>query len=202
MVVTMVMFVFMAVAVRGMAVPVMAVVSCRLWSSRRTARGCPNTRPSQLRIYCNKAVKVAACPRRALAGSQKRQQRNIRIELTAEQVAAAVQSFALLADPTRVRMLWALRDGELDVPSLAAVAGCRPTVASQHLSKLRFAGLVEGNRRGQRVVVPTARRSRPSAADRIAVPRRPSGQRPPTTTSSPRPQPPTPWRSQLVHCSA
>ena len=68
------------------------------------------------------------------------------------QVAAAVVSFALLADPTRVRMLWALRDTELDVASLAAVAGCRPTVASQHLSKLRFAGLVEGTRHGQRVV--------------------------------------------------
>jgi DNA-binding transcriptional ArsR family regulator len=73
-------------------------------------------------------------------------------ELTGEQVAAAVTSFALLADPTRVRMLWALREAELDVASLAAVAGCRPTVASQHLSKLRFAGLVEGNRNGQRVV--------------------------------------------------
>jgi len=72
--------------------------------------------------------------------------------LTGEQVAAAVTAFALLADPTRVRMLWALREAELDVASLAAVAGCRPTVASQHLSKLRFAGLVEGTRQGQRVV--------------------------------------------------
>lgn len=73
-------------------------------------------------------------------------------EPTQEQVAAAVMSFALLADPTRVQMLWALRSAELDVASLAAVAGCRPTVASQHLSKLRFAGLVEGHRHGQRVV--------------------------------------------------
>jgi DNA-binding transcriptional ArsR family regulator len=73
-------------------------------------------------------------------------------KLTADQVAFAVKSFALLADPTRVRMLWALRDGERDVASLAAIAGCRPTVASQHLSKLRFAGLVEGNRHGQRVL--------------------------------------------------
>jgi DNA-binding transcriptional ArsR family regulator len=72
--------------------------------------------------------------------------------LSAEQVAAAVQSFALLADPTRVRMLWALRDSELDVATLAEIAGCRPTVASQHLSKLRFAGLVEGHRQGQRVL--------------------------------------------------
>jgi DNA-binding transcriptional ArsR family regulator len=74
------------------------------------------------------------------------------VELTTERVNAAVMSFALLADPTRVRMLWALRDAELDVSSLAGIALCRPTVASQHLSKLRFAGLVEGERHGQRVV--------------------------------------------------
>ena len=73
-------------------------------------------------------------------------------QLSESQVAAAVTAFALLSDPTRVRMLWALRDAQLDVASLAAVAGCRPTVASQHLSKLRFAGLVEGRRDGQRVV--------------------------------------------------
>lgn len=73
-------------------------------------------------------------------------------ELEDAQVGAAVMSFALLADPTRVRLLWALRRDEADVASLAAVAGCRPTVASQHLSKLRFAGLVEGTRDGRRVV--------------------------------------------------
>lgn len=68
------------------------------------------------------------------------------------QVSAAVVSFALLADPTRVRLLWALRESDADVTSLAETAGCRPTVASQHLSKLRFAGLVEGTRDGRRVV--------------------------------------------------
>jgi DNA-binding transcriptional ArsR family regulator len=73
-------------------------------------------------------------------------------QLTGRQVNAAVASFALLADPTRVRMLWALCEADLDVSSLAAAAQCRPTVASQHLSKLRFAGLVEGTRQGQRVV--------------------------------------------------
>ena len=75
-----------------------------------------------------------------------------RTEPTTAQVNAAVMSFALLADPTRVRILWALRDTESDVATLAAAAGCRPTVASQHLSKLRFAGLVEGTRDGRRVV--------------------------------------------------
>jgi DNA-binding transcriptional ArsR family regulator len=74
------------------------------------------------------------------------------LALEDEQVTVAVQAFAMLADPTRVRMLWALRDAELDVASLAAAAGCRPTVASQHLSKLRFAGLVEGRRSGQRII--------------------------------------------------
>lgn len=69
-----------------------------------------------------------------------------------DQVAAAVLAFSLLADGTRVRMLWALREGERDVSSLAAAAECRPTVASQHLSKLRLAGLVEGTRRGGRQV--------------------------------------------------
>lgn len=68
------------------------------------------------------------------------------------QVNAAVVSFAMLADPTRVRMLWTLRDAESDVATLAAAAGCRPTVASQHLSKLRLAGLVEGTRDGRRVL--------------------------------------------------
>ncbi len=72
--------------------------------------------------------------------------------LSAEQVQAAVLSFTLLADPTRVRMLWALRDGELDVATLAGIAQCRPTVASQHLSKLRFAGLVEATRDGRRML--------------------------------------------------
>ena len=67
-------------------------------------------------------------------------------------VNSAVMSFALLADPTRVRLLWALRDTDADVTTLAQIAGCRPTVASQHRSKLRFAGLVEGKRDGRRVV--------------------------------------------------
>jgi DNA-binding transcriptional ArsR family regulator len=57
----------------------------------------------------------------------------------------------MLADGTRVRMLWALRDGELDVGTLAVSAGCSPTTASQHLAKLRLAGLVEATRDGRHV---------------------------------------------------
>jgi DNA-binding transcriptional ArsR family regulator len=70
-----------------------------------------------------------------------------------EQVAAATEAFAMLAEPTRLRMLWALRDGtEYDVTTLARVAGVAPTGASQHLSKLRLSGLVSTRRDGRRVL--------------------------------------------------
>jgi DNA-binding transcriptional ArsR family regulator len=58
-------------------------------------------------------------------------------------VNAAVASLSMLAEPTRLRLLWALRDGELGVTALAEQAACTPTAASQHLAKLRLAGLVE-----------------------------------------------------------
>jgi len=71
---------------------------------------------------------------------------------TEAQVGAAVTAFGLLAEPTRVRLLWAIREQGADVTTLAAAAGCSPTAASQHLSRLRLAGLVEGERDGRRVV--------------------------------------------------
>ncbi|HEX3811656.1 MAG TPA: metalloregulator ArsR/SmtB family transcription factor [Mycobacteriales bacterium] len=70
---------------------------------------------------------------------------------TSDQVAAAVASFAMLADPTRVRLLWALRDSEQDVSSLATAAGTSPNTTSQHLAKLRLTGLVSTRRDGRRV---------------------------------------------------
>jgi DNA-binding transcriptional ArsR family regulator len=58
-------------------------------------------------------------------------------------VEAVVGYFAMLGEPTRVRLLWALREGELGVSALAQAAQCSPTAASQHLAKLRLAGLVD-----------------------------------------------------------
>lgn len=58
-------------------------------------------------------------------------------------VDTAVGFLELLAEPSRLRLLWALRDGELGVSALAETAGCTPTAASQHLAKLRLGGLVE-----------------------------------------------------------
>lgn len=72
---------------------------------------------------------------------------------SSDQVAGATEAFAMLADPTRLRMLWALRDGaERDVTTLAGAAGVSPTGASQHLSKLRLSGLVSTRRDGRRVL--------------------------------------------------
>ena len=63
--------------------------------------------------------------------------------LSEEQIQASVEGLAMLAEPTRLRLLWALRGAELGVTALAQAAGCTPTVASQHLSKLRIGGLVQ-----------------------------------------------------------
>ena len=68
------------------------------------------------------------------------------------QVEAAVSAFGMLADRTRLRILWALRDGaEADVSTLADQAGVSPTVASQHLAKLRMTGLVATRKTGRHV---------------------------------------------------
>jgi DNA-binding transcriptional ArsR family regulator len=71
---------------------------------------------------------------------------------TAQQVDAAVGAFRMLSDATRLRLMWRLSAGESDVNSLAGAIGVpRPSV-SQHLAKLRIAGLVDTRRDGRRVL--------------------------------------------------
>jgi DNA-binding transcriptional ArsR family regulator len=65
-----------------------------------------------------------------------------------EQVQLAAESFRLLADPTRIKILWALLQGESSVACLAEIVGVTPTAVSQHMAKLRLAGLVRGRREG------------------------------------------------------
>ena len=74
-------------------------------------------------------------------------------EPTADQVRVAVDTFRLLADQTRVRLLWALADGdELDVGTLAEIAGTTQPATSQHLAKLRLAGAVDVRKDGRRAL--------------------------------------------------
>jgi DNA-binding transcriptional ArsR family regulator len=65
-----------------------------------------------------------------------------------EQVHLAAETFRMLTDPTRIKILWALLQGESSVACLAELAGAAPTAVSQHLAKLRLAGLVRGRREG------------------------------------------------------
>jgi DNA-binding transcriptional ArsR family regulator len=66
-----------------------------------------------------------------------------------EDVDLAVEVFRMLADPTRIRLLWALRDvDELSVGELAARVGKPAPAVSQHLAKLRLARLVRVRRQG------------------------------------------------------
>ena len=66
-------------------------------------------------------------------------------------VEVAVEVFAMLADATRVRLILALRDGELSVNHLAAIVDKSPAAVSQHLAKLRLARMVTPRRQGQTI---------------------------------------------------
>jgi len=70
----------------------------------------------------------------------------------AERVDTAVESFRMLADPTRLRIMWLLCEAEHDVTDLAAAVGSARPAVSQHLAKLRLAGLVRVRRDGRRAV--------------------------------------------------
>jgi DNA-binding transcriptional ArsR family regulator len=57
----------------------------------------------------------------------------------------------LLGDETRLRVIWALLEGEHSVNELAEMVGAQPAAVSQHLAKLRLARLVRSRREGNRV---------------------------------------------------
>lgn len=69
-----------------------------------------------------------------------------------DQVDLAVEVFRMLADSTRVKLLWLLLDEESSVNDLAAAAGKSQTGVSQHLAKLRMARLVQTRRQGNQVI--------------------------------------------------
>lgn len=65
-----------------------------------------------------------------------------------DQVGLIVEVFRMLADPTRVQVLWALADRERSVNELAEFVGKPAPSVSQHLAKLRMARLVRPRRAG------------------------------------------------------
>lgn len=70
--------------------------------------------------------------------------------VTPAQLDAAALTFDLLSVPTRLHLVWLLAGAELDVTTLAAATRTTIPATSQHLAKLRAAGVVSARRDGRR----------------------------------------------------
>jgi DNA-binding transcriptional ArsR family regulator len=70
-------------------------------------------------------------------------------------IARATATLKLLADETRLRIVWNLLHGEHNVNQLAAHLGMQPAAISHHLAKLRLAGVVRTRRDGNRIFYAT-----------------------------------------------
>ncbi|WP_428935153.1 ArsR/SmtB family transcription factor [Streptomyces sp. ACT015] len=68
-----------------------------------------------------------------------------------ERAERSVTVLKAVADPSRYRLLWALSERELPVSRLAELIGAHVAATSQHLAKLRAAGLVSSRRDGTRI---------------------------------------------------
>jgi DNA-binding transcriptional ArsR family regulator len=71
-------------------------------------------------------------------------------EPTRPQLASAAATFALLSNPARLHVLWLAAQDVHDVTALAQRAGVGVATMSQHLTKLRLAGLISARRDGRR----------------------------------------------------
>ena len=74
-----------------------------------------------------------------------------RRSLPDDQVSLAVEVFRMLAEATRIQILWTLIDRELPVNELAESIGKPGPSVSQHLAKLRMARIVRTRREGTHV---------------------------------------------------
>ncbi len=73
---------------------------------------------------------------------------DLRMNLAAPDVGEAAAAAALLADPNRASIVRMLRDGPVCVCEMAAALGARENNVSNHLARLREAGLVRASRPG------------------------------------------------------
>lgn len=72
--------------------------------------------------------------------------------ITAPQLHAAADTLDLLSAPTRLHLVWLLAHHEYDVGTLAEHTQATVPAVSQHLAKLRLAGLVTVRRDGRRQI--------------------------------------------------
>ena len=73
-------------------------------------------------------------------------------EVSPELLQRAAGRFGLLASTMRLHIVWVLAHGEADVGGLAEAVGGTLQAVSQHLAKLKLAGLVRSRREGRRHV--------------------------------------------------
>ncbi len=71
-------------------------------------------------------------------------------EPTGPQLDAAASTFALLSNSARLHVLWLAAQDSHDVTALAERTGLGVATMSQHLTKLRLAGLISARRDGRR----------------------------------------------------
>jgi DNA-binding transcriptional ArsR family regulator len=69
-----------------------------------------------------------------------------------ELLETAAGTLRMLAEPTRLHLLWQLSSGPKTVTELTRIAGVPRTVVSQHLAKLRLSGLVDTRKDGRNVI--------------------------------------------------
>lgn len=71
-------------------------------------------------------------------------------EPTRPQLDSAASTFALLSNSARLHVLWLAAQNSHDVTALAERTGLGVATMSQHLTKLRLAGLISARREGRR----------------------------------------------------
>ena len=72
------------------------------------------------------------------------------------QIAVIAETYRLLGDPTRLRVLMACLAAPIAVGDIARAVNASPSLVSHHLRLLRAARLVRGTRRNRQVFYETA----------------------------------------------
>lgn len=67
----------------------------------------------------------------------------------AEEIKKQSEFFKAISDPARVRIIYALKDGELCVCQLMQIMDMPQTVVSHHLKVLKYAGIINDQRAGK-----------------------------------------------------
>jgi DNA-binding transcriptional ArsR family regulator len=70
-------------------------------------------------------------------------------EPTQPQLSSAAATFALLSSPPRLHLAWLMAHETFDVGTLAHRVGLSVPSTSQHLGKLRLAGVISAHREGR-----------------------------------------------------